>query len=159
MSKFCFRISVDKIPRALGAHHYPRWVRRCSIGPVFTPPLSVRRGSLNLSSPSCHSCHVQDAFHSCYFLTFPSHVYCCLEIIREADKEGPHRASTCLPVASMRLSHRRPGFASRTSPRIRSSSEHRRQIDKVVEPNRERPICVFRHYWRGCRPGVCQPTP
>ena len=47
--------------------------------------------------------HVPEGFNIRGFLALPSHFRCSLEILRKADKEGPYRTSTCLPVAIVRL--------------------------------------------------------
>ena len=102
--------------------------------------------------------HVSDASYNRIFkfLTLPSNLPSCPEVLPKADQERPPHPSACPPVAGLRLYYRHTRNSSRSSSRIRQISQRRREIDEVVGPNCERPQRVFCHHFRWCQSGTSQ---
>ena len=71
--------------------------------------------------------HVSDASYNriIKFLTLPSNLPSCAEVLPKADQEGPSRSSACLPFAGLRLHYRHHHHPSRPSSRIRQISQWR----------------------------------
>ena len=100
--------------------------------------------------------HVSNASYNRIFkyLTFPSYLRSCPQVLPKADQEGPPHPSACPTVAGLRLNYRHNCHPPRSSPRIRQVSQWRREVDKVVGPNRERPQRVFCHHFRWSQSGA-----
>ena len=138
------------------------WERKCAC--ALCPVLTVL--ILNVTNPLhnfIHSSnvtiyHVSDAnYNRIYkFLTLPSNLPSCPQVLPKADQERPPHPSACPPVAGLRLYYRHTRNSSRSSSRIRQVSQWRREVDQVVGPNCERPQRVFCHHFRWCQSGTSQ---
>ena len=100
--------------------------------------------------------HVSNASYNRIFksLTFPSYLRSCSQVLPKTDQEGPPHPPACPTVAGLRLNYRHNCHPSRSSPRIRQVSPWRREVDKVVGPNRERPQRVLCHHLRWSQSGA-----
>ena len=83
---------------------------QCNCPPIFLSVVTISiptaahpLHSLISSSTAASSCHVPDIDHSPIFLTLPSNLPCCIELLPKADQERPSCTSPYLPAAILQL--------------------------------------------------------
>ena len=97
------------------------FMRRCILSGVHDQSSFPPSPKLPIASsvfPVVRSCHVSDIDHNRSFLTLPSYLPGCFDILPKADQERPTHPSACLPVSILQLHHRDSCSPPRSSARL-----------------------------------------